>query len=158
MNISKMSVKRPVTTLMLMFIAILLGVVSLSMLPIDLYPEMEVPVAIVSVNYSGVGPEEIETLITKPIEQSDATVSKLKDLTSYSMQGSSIVVAEFDYGVDMDFAALEMREKVADFPNFPKTFTASSPASFSPKRVIRGSTESLPIWERERPANCRIKG
>ncbi len=112
MNISKTSVNRPVSTLMLMFIAILIGMVSLSLLPTDLYPEMEIPVAIVSVNYSGVAPQEIETLITKPIEKSVSTVSNLKDVTSYSREGSAIIVVEFEYGTDMDFAALEMREKV----------------------------------------------
>ncbi|MCT4507685.1 MAG: efflux RND transporter permease subunit [Tepidibacter sp.] len=112
MNISKISVKRPVTTLMFMFIAILIGFVSLGLLPIDLYPEMDIPVAIVSVNYSGVGPEEIETLVTKPIEKSVATVSNLKKVTSYSREGNSIIVVEFEYGTDMDFATLQMREKV----------------------------------------------
>ncbi|QXM05634.1 efflux RND transporter permease subunit [Crassaminicella indica] len=112
MNLSKISVNRPVTTLMFMLIAILLGGVCLNLLPIDLYPEMEIPVAIVSINYSGAAPEEIETLITKPIEQSIATVSKLKNLSSYSREGSSIVVAEFESNTDMDMAALEMREKV----------------------------------------------
>ncbi|WP_129596143.1 efflux RND transporter permease subunit [Anaerophilus nitritogenes] len=112
MNISKTSVKRPVTTLMFMLIAVLLGIVSLTLIPIDLYPEMEIPVAIVSVNYSGAAPEEIETLITKPIEQSVATVSKLKKIYSYSREGSSIVVAEFESSANMDMASLEMREKV----------------------------------------------
>ncbi len=112
MHLSKMSVNRPVTTLMLMLIAVILGCVSLTLLPIDLYPEMEVPVAIVSINYTGVGPEEIETLITKPVEQAVATVSDLKNLYSYSREGTSITVAEFEYGTDMDIAALEMREKV----------------------------------------------
>ncbi len=112
MNLPNMSVRRPVTTLMFMLIAILIGTVSLTMLPVDLYPEIEVPVAIVSVDYSGVAPEEMETLVTKPIEQSVATVSDLKAITSYSREGNSIVVAEFEYGTDMDFAALEMREKV----------------------------------------------
>ncbi|MCT4607414.1 MAG: efflux RND transporter permease subunit [Marinisporobacter sp.] len=112
MNLSKLSVNRPVTTLMFMLIAILLGGVCLTLLPIDLYPEMEIPVAIVSVDYSGAAPEEIETLITKPLEQSVATVSKLKNLSSYSREGSSIVVVEFESSADMDMAALEMREKV----------------------------------------------
>ncbi|TCO79513.1 efflux RND transporter permease subunit [Marinisporobacter balticus] len=112
MNLSKISVNRPVTTLMFMLIAILLGGVCLNLLPIDLYPEMEIPVAIVSVNYSGVAPEEIETLITKPIEQSVATVGKLKNLSSYSREGNAIIVAEFESSADMDLAALEMREKV----------------------------------------------
>ncbi|QEK11797.1 efflux RND transporter permease subunit [Crassaminicella thermophila] len=112
MNLSKISVNRPVSTLMFMLIAILLGAVCLNMLPIDLYPEMEIPVAIVSVNYSGAAPEEIETLITKPLEKSIATVNKLKKLSSYSREGNAIIVAEFESDVDMDIAALEMREKV----------------------------------------------
>lgn len=112
MNISKMSVKRPVTTLMFMLIAILIGFVSLGLLPIDLYPKMDIPVAIVSVSYSGVGPEEIETLVTKPLEKSVATVSNLKKVTSFSREGTSIIVVEFEYGTDMDFATLQMREKV----------------------------------------------
>ncbi|OPJ55287.1 efflux RND transporter permease subunit [Alkalithermobacter paradoxus] len=112
MNIAKICVKRPVTTLMFMLIAILIGVVSIFQLPVDLYPEIEVPVAIVSVDYSGVAPEEIETLVTRPIEQVVSTVSNLKNVTSYSREGNSIVVVQFEYGTDMDFAALEMREKV----------------------------------------------
>ncbi|KXG78946.1 efflux RND transporter permease subunit [Thermotalea metallivorans] len=112
MNLAKISVNRPVTTLMFMLIAILLGVVSLTLLPIDLYPEIEVPVAIVSVDYSGVAPEEMETLITKPIEQAVATVGNLKGLYSFSREGNAIVVAEFEYGTDMEMASLEMREKV----------------------------------------------
>jgi len=107
-----MSVKRPVTTLMFMLIAVLIGTVSLFRLPVDLYPELEVPVAIVSVDYKGVAPQEMETLVTKPLEQSLATVRDLKNISSYSREGNSIIVVEFEYGTDMDFAALEMREKV----------------------------------------------
>lgn len=112
MNLPSMSVKRPVTTLMFMLIAVLIGTVSLFRLPVDLYPELEVPVAIVSVDYKGVAPQEMETLVTKPLEQSLATVRDLKNISSYSREGNSIIVVEFEYGTDMDFAALEMREKV----------------------------------------------
>ncbi len=112
MNLSKLSVKRPVTILMVTFIVILLGGVSLSRLPIDLYPEIEVPVAIVSTEYSGVGPQEIEELLTKPIEESIATVDNIEKISSTSSEGNSLVIAEFNFGTDMDFAALEMREKV----------------------------------------------
>lgn len=112
MNLSKFSVKRPVTTLMFMLIAILLGIVSLTRLPVDLYPDMEIPVALVSINYDGVGPEEIESLITKPVEQSVSTVNNLKTVSSYTKEGNTLVVAEFEYGTNMDMAALDMREKV----------------------------------------------
>ncbi|RKD33520.1 efflux RND transporter permease subunit [Thermohalobacter berrensis] len=112
MHISKLAVKRPVTILMVTFIIILLGAVSLSRLPIDLLPKIEVPVAIVSTSYEGVGPEEIEKLITRPIEESLATVDNIKGIQSISSEGSSVVIAEFDFGTDMDFASLDMREKV----------------------------------------------
>lgn len=112
MNLPQMSVKRPVTTLMFMLIAILLGAVSMGLLPVDLYPSMDIPVGIVVVDYKGVAPEEIENLITKPIEQSVSTVTNLKKVSSYSKEGSSIVVVEYEYGTDMNFASLEMREKV----------------------------------------------
>ncbi|MDF2546251.1 MAG: multidrug transporter [Anaerosolibacter sp.] len=112
MNLSSLSVKRPVTVIMFTLMVVIFGFVSLSKLPIDLYPNIEVPVAIVSTSYSGVGPQEMEELITKPLEQSVGTVSNIKQISSISNEGSSIIIAEFNSGTDMEFAALEMREKV----------------------------------------------
>lgn len=112
MNLSKLAVKRPVTTIMVMLVIILLGVVSLTQLPLDLMPDIEIPVALVATNYSGVGPQEMENLVTRPIEDAVATVSDLEGINSVSSQGNSIVVARFDFGTDMDFAALDIREKV----------------------------------------------
>lgn len=112
MNLSKIAVKRPVTIAMITFMIIILGVVSLAKLPIDLFPEIEVPVAIVVTSYSGVGSQEMEELVTKPIEEAIATVSDIENVRSISSEGNSIVVAEFTFGTDMDFATLDMREKV----------------------------------------------
>lgn len=112
MNLSSLAVRRPVTILMITFIIILLGAVSLTRLPIDLLPKIEVPIAVVSTSYEGVGPQEIEKLITKPIEEAIATVENIKNISSTSSEGTSMVIAEFNYGTDMDFAALEMREKI----------------------------------------------
>ncbi len=112
MNLSKIAVKRPVTIAMITFIVIILGAVSLSKLPIDLFPKIEVPVAIVSTSYSGVGSQEMEELVSKPIEEAVATVNDIENIRSISSEGSSIVIVEFAYGTDMDFASLEMREKV----------------------------------------------
>jgi HAE1 family hydrophobic/amphiphilic exporter-1 len=111
-NISEISVRRPVTVFMITLIVIVLGVVSLGRLPIDLLPDFEIPVAIVSTSYQGVGPEEIEKLITKPIEESIGTVENIDRISSISSEGSSMVMAVFNMGTDMDFASLEMREKV----------------------------------------------
>ncbi|MEW8973844.1 MAG: efflux RND transporter permease subunit [Tissierellaceae bacterium] len=112
MNLSKFAVKRPVTITMIVLMVIILGVVSLAGLPIDLFPEIEIPVTIVSTSYSGAGPQEIENLITKRIEGAVATVGNIDKISSISAQGQSIVIAQFDFGTDMNFAALEMREKV----------------------------------------------
>lgn len=112
MKLAEVSVKRPVTIIMLMLIIILLGSVSLSRLPIDLLPNMEIPVAVVVTSYTGVGPQEIEKLITNPIEGAISTVENIDTVTSTTTEGNSIVVAMFKYGTDMNFATLQMREKV----------------------------------------------
>ncbi len=112
MNLSSFSVKRPVTTIMFILIVILLGVVSLTKIPIDLYPNIEVPVALIQTNYPNVSPEEIETLVTKPIEEVVGTVANIDTIQSITSEGSSIVIVMFNFGVDMDFAALDIREKV----------------------------------------------
>lgn len=112
MNLSSFSVRRPVTITMMTLIVIVLGAISLTRIPIDLMPKIEVPVAIVSTSYSGVGPQEIEELITRPLENAVATVSGMDTLQSISTEGSSLIIAQFDFGTDMDDVALEMREKV----------------------------------------------
>ena len=112
MNLSKLAVKRPVTTVMVMLVIILMGVVSFTQLPLDLMPDIEIPVALVSTSYSGVGPQEMENLVTRPLEDAVATVSDLDGMMSVSSQGNSIVVAQFDFGTDMDFATLNMRENI----------------------------------------------
>lgn len=112
MNIAALSVKRPVTTIMIVLIVILLGVVSFTKIPIDLYPNIEIPVAIINTSYPNVGPEEIETLVTRPIEEAVGTVSNIDTIQSITREGSSIVIIQFKFGTNMDFAALDIREKV----------------------------------------------
>lgn len=112
MNLFKLSVEKPVTVIMLTLAIVIIGGISLLGLPIDLLPEIEVPVAIVSTSYQGVGPTEIEQLVTEPLENSIATVSSIKQVNSVSTEGQSILIAEFTQGTDMEFASLEMREKV----------------------------------------------
>ncbi len=72
--------------------------VSATRLPIDLFPNIEIPVAIVSTSYSNVGPEEIETLVTRPIEEAVGTVSNIDTIQSMTMEGTSIVVIQFKFG------------------------------------------------------------
>lgn len=110
--ISKTAVKRPVATLMCVFIAIAFGVISISSLQMDLYPNMNIPVVAIMTTYEGVGSEEIEKLVTEPIESAVGTVSGLDTLTSSSSNGSSFVIIQFDSDIDVDMAAVDVRENV----------------------------------------------
>ena len=108
----KTAIKRPVTTIMVMLIAILAGVVSLLGLNLDLMPSVNVPIAAVSTVYVGAGPEEIETLITKPIEEALGTVSNVDTIMSTSSANSSLVIIQFVDGTDVNMAAIDVREKI----------------------------------------------
>lgn len=112
MNLPSFSLKRRVTTFMIYIAVAIFGFMSFTTLPIDLMPSIEIPVAIISTTYSGAGSEEIETLVTKPLEQAIATISSIDTITSSSSEGSSMVIAIFVDDTDMDNALVEMREKV----------------------------------------------
>lgn len=112
MNLPRLAATRPVTVAMLTFVVILVGVISLTRLPVDLMPEMNIPVAAVATSYDGAGPSEVETLISRPIEEIVTSAAGVKKVSSTSARGSSVVIAEFDWGTDMDFAMLDLREKV----------------------------------------------
>ncbi|MDD3571120.1 MAG: efflux RND transporter permease subunit, partial [Lachnospiraceae bacterium] len=109
---SRASIKRPVTTVMVMLIVVLGGLIGYKSLNLDLMPSMDIPVAIVSTTYVGAGPEEIETLITKPLEEALGTVSNVDEITSTSSANSSMIIVEFEDDTDIDLAAVDMREKV----------------------------------------------
>ncbi|MBE6066406.1 MAG: efflux RND transporter permease subunit [Clostridium lundense] len=140
MSISKLSVKRPVTTLMGIFIVLILGFVSFSKISIDLLPNIEYPVAIVSTSYPNVGSEEIEKLVTRPIEQAIATVENIDTISSISSEGNSIVIVQFNFGTDMNFASLKMREKV-DMVKGVLPSEANSPT------VLKMDPNSQPIMQ-----------
>ncbi len=112
MRISHFSVDRPVTIIMLLIAVVVLGAVSLSGISLDLMPEMNLPIAIVTTSYSGASPQEMENIITKPLESSLATTSDIENITSYSSVGNSLLLVEFDWDTDMSDATLEMREKI----------------------------------------------
>jgi|AntRauTorcE11897_2_1112592.scaffolds.fasta_scaffold04525_3 HAE1 family hydrophobic/amphiphilic exporter-1 len=111
MRLSDFSIKRSVTTVMLILLVVILGFISLDRLNIDLLPEINFPGAAVITSYQGAGPEEIESLVTKPLENSLATVTNVKSINSISDAGQSTIIMEFNFGTDMDFAALDMREQ-----------------------------------------------
>lgn len=134
--LSRFSVKKPVTITMMILIVIVLGVVSLSKLQIDLLPQMELPYVMVQTGYSGAGPEEIENLITKPVEQSVATVENIEGMISYSNEGSSLVLIQFAFGTDMDNAMLQLRENIDLIEGFlPDGITSPIVAKLDPSAM-----------------------
>lgn len=112
MKITKISAKRPVTTLMFFVGIVLLGFVSLRELSVDLLPDISYPKLSVVTQYSGVAPEEIETLVSAPLEAAVSRIPGLRRVESVSKEGVSYLTLEFAWGTDMDFAMLHTREKL----------------------------------------------
>ncbi|MFH1854748.1 MAG: efflux RND transporter permease subunit [Candidatus Omnitrophota bacterium] len=112
MRLPEFSVKRPVTISMFFLGALVLGFISLTRLPRELFPSITYPQLTVITTYENAAPEEVETLITKIIEEAVGTVSNLKRISSISKEGVSIVSTEFGWGTNMDFASLGIREKI----------------------------------------------
>jgi HAE1 family hydrophobic/amphiphilic exporter-1 len=112
MKITSLCLKRPVTTLMFFLGIIMLGVISWYFLPQELFPPLVYPQITVLTRYQKASPHEIESLITRPIEETVGTVNRVKRVSSISREGTSIVMIEFDWGTNMDFASLEVREKL----------------------------------------------
>ena len=112
MNLAKFSVERPVTIMMVVAGILIFGTVSLGLLPQELFPQIVYPQLTVVTPYENAAPEEIETLITKPIEEAIGTVAGVKRITSISKEGLSLVIAEFGWNQNINFAALGMREKI----------------------------------------------
>ncbi|MGQ0736021.1 MAG: efflux RND transporter permease subunit [Acidobacteriota bacterium] len=112
MSIPRLAIHRPVTMFMISFVVVLLGAISLTRLPVDLMPESEFPSITVRVGYSGVGPLEIEELVTRPIEQAVSAIAGLEQVNSTSSEGSGNVRLMFAWGTDLNEAADEVRTRV----------------------------------------------
>ncbi|AOT72509.1 efflux RND transporter permease subunit [Geosporobacter ferrireducens] len=112
MDFTKISIKRPVTVFVVMMIVLILGVVSISKMQMALTPDVDFPVALIMTEYSGAGPEEIENLVTEIIEGAVANVENIDTISSTSSEGVSIVIARFNYGVDLDNAINAIRDKL----------------------------------------------
>ncbi len=112
MSLPSTCVKRPVSVLMFYAGVLLFGIISLSFLRQELFPPISYPKLSIVTHYENAAPEEIENLITKPIEEAVGSTAGLKSMTSTSREGLSVVVAEFGWDQNMDFAALGVREKI----------------------------------------------
>lgn len=112
MKITEISVDRPLAITMLILALVVLGLFSLPRLAVDLFPNMELPVAAIVTSYEGAAPAEVEKLVTKPIESAVATVSNVTELRSISQFGRSMVIVIFDWGTSVDNSVNDLRDKV----------------------------------------------
>ena len=122
MSIPGTSTRRPVAVAMLVLAVVLLGVISWTRLPIDLLPDVSFPRLVIYTSYPNVAPAEVERLITERIERAVVQVPGVEKVTSLSQDGVSLVTMRFAWGTDMDFAALNTRERLDDIRDaFPET-------------------------------------
>lgn len=105
----KLSVKKPMTIFVAVIVVIVLGIVSVFKMTPDLLPNMDFPYAIILTTYPGQTPETVESLVTKPLEQSLSTIDGVKTITSTSSDNYSILTLEFEDGTNMDTATVDMR-------------------------------------------------
>ncbi|MFC3884402.1 efflux RND transporter permease subunit [Bacillus songklensis] len=140
MKIIKLSVVRPIAMGMVILLILILGGVSVKNMTVDLFPELTFPIAAVTATYEGAGPQEIENLLAKPLENAVGTIPNVESVTSFSRNGGLLILVSFNWGTDMDFAALKMREKIDAAREFlPK----QAPAPL----VMRFDPSDLPILQ-----------
>ncbi len=138
MSIPRLAIARPVTMFMLSFVVVLLGAISLTRLPVDLMPDVSYPSITVRVGYQGVGPLEMEELVTRPIEQAVSAVAGLDQINSTSSEGNSTVRLNFTWGTDLNEAADEVRTRI-------DRVRGRLPEDADPPTIFKFDSTSFPI-------------
>ena len=153
MSLPEFAIRRPVTTLMVCLIAILLGAISFVEIPVDLMPEVVYPTLSVQATYQGVAPEEMENLVVRPLEEAFSAAPGVEEITSTCTEGQAFVRIGFEYGQDLDEAANELRSRLDrrrntlpeemdppiiykfDMSQFPVMFLTISAEDMDPKQL-----------------------
>ncbi|MFQ6613328.1 MAG: efflux RND transporter permease subunit [Fidelibacterota bacterium] len=127
---SKLAIRRGITFSMVYLIAVGFGLFGLSSLKLDLYPNITFPVIGIITQYKGVGPEDIENSLTRPLEKTVISVENVKRISSRSTAGTSVITLEFDWGTDMDQAEIDVRKMIDLVRDFLPD-DASEPVTFA---------------------------
>ncbi|MCK9222831.1 MAG: efflux RND transporter permease subunit [Limnochordia bacterium] len=136
--LSEFSIRKPYTVVIGVIIVIILGIVSLSDMTTDLLPNINLPYAVVVTTYPGASPEEVETRLSRPIEQSMLSLSNIKNVSSVSSENVSIVILEFNASANMDSAMIEMRESL----DMMSTFL---PSSVQSPMILKLNPNMMPV-------------
>lgn len=140
MNISELSIKRPVLATVFVLVIILFGIIGYVSLPIREYPNVDNPIITVSVSYPGANAEVIENQITEPLEQNINGIPGIRSLTSQSSQGSCRITVEFELSVDLETAANDVRDKVSRAQRY-------LPRDVDPPTVSKADADAVPIMQ-----------
>ena len=138
MRIVETSIKRPVGVTMIILAILALGFVSFRNLTVDLFPEIDLPIAVVATSYEGASPQEVEQLVTRPIESSISTIEGVEMVQAQSQPGSSLVIMMFSTGTNIDDALLNVRERIDQIKIFLPT-GANDPS------VLRFDPQQMPV-------------
>lgn len=112
MSLARLSISRPVFVACIMIAIMAMGIKSYMSMSVDLFPDVSIPVVTVQTVYAGAGPAEIETLVSRPIEEEISTIAGIKRMTSRSLEAISMVIIEFNDSVDVKLAEQEVRDKI----------------------------------------------
>ena len=136
--LSEFSIKKPYTIIVSVILVFVLGFVSFDKMTVDLLPDMNLPYAAVVTTYPGASPEEIEEMVTKPVEQTMATISNIHSVFSTSKENLSTVMLEFEQSANMDSVTLEMRERLDQVSGF-------WPDEISSPMIIKMNPSMMPV-------------
>lgn len=136
MKLIQTSVNRPVGVIIIVLAVMILGAVSLSGLVIDLLPDIDLPVAVVMTPYQGGSPQDVENLVTRPLEGTLSTVERLDSIQSISVSNQSVILLFFSFGTNMDNAMMDIRDRIEMVQGFmPEGADDSSTFRFDPNTL-----------------------
>ncbi len=138
MNLSSVTINRPVLAIVLSILIVLFGVISYLFLGVREYPSVDPPIITVTTNYTGANADVIESQITEPLEESINGIAGIRSLTSTSSDGRSTITVEFELGIDMDAAANDVRDRVS-------RSIRNLPPDIDPPVVSKSDADSSPI-------------
>ncbi|MCX7973454.1 MAG: efflux RND transporter permease subunit [Candidatus Aminicenantes bacterium] len=138
MKLPEFSVKRRVTASMIAMILVIVGFIAFSRLGLDFFPDIEFPTVSVLTVYRGASPEDIEKTITKPIEQIVSSIVRVKKVSSISAEGISVIMVEFEWGTNLDFAAQDIRDQIG-------LYRHQLPEAASDPLVVKFNLAQMPV-------------
>jgi len=138
MKLAEFSVNRKITVLMLTILVLIVGGISLTKLGLEMFPDMDYPVVSIITTYDGASSIDVEEMVTKNLEMAVSTVKNIKNVQSISSENTSLIMLEFDWGTNLDFAAQDLRDVIDQFVDY-------LPDGVSRPMVMKFNLSQMPI-------------